>query len=172
MGSERGKNKLPLSTGCKIGSRIYCTPRRIWPIFWFGFGFCFCFCFCFCFLGPYPQHMEVPRLGVESELQPLAYATAAATQDPSHIFDLHHSSRQCQNPDPLREARDQTQILMDANHIHFWCVTTGTIFCNTCKGKAILYKNKNLLKFSDHILYKHFPFFFLKFLFYIPIRNF
>ena len=24
--------------------------------------------FCFCFLGPHPQHMEVPRLGVELEL--------------------------------------------------------------------------------------------------------
>ena len=37
------------------------------------FLFCFCFVlFCFCFLGLYPQHMEVPRLGVESELQLLA----------------------------------------------------------------------------------------------------
>ena len=29
--------------------------------------------------GLHPQHMEVPRLGVESELQLLAYATATAT---------------------------------------------------------------------------------------------
>ena len=29
--------------------------------------------------------MEVPRLGAELELQLLAYATATATQDPSHI---------------------------------------------------------------------------------------
>ena len=27
------------------------------------------------FLGPVPRHMEVPRLGVESELQLLAYTT-------------------------------------------------------------------------------------------------
>ena len=26
------------------------------------------FCCCFVFLGPYPQHMEVPRLGVACEL--------------------------------------------------------------------------------------------------------
>ena len=32
-------------------------------------------CFCF-FLGLHLQHMEVPRLGVESELQLPAYATA------------------------------------------------------------------------------------------------
>ena len=29
---------------------------------------CFSFCFVLFFLGPHPQHMEVPRLGVESEL--------------------------------------------------------------------------------------------------------
>ena len=28
------------------------------------------------FLGPLPRHMEVPRLGVQSELQPPAYTTA------------------------------------------------------------------------------------------------
>ena len=28
------------------------------------------------FLGPYLRHMEVPRLGVESELQLLVYTTA------------------------------------------------------------------------------------------------
>ena len=36
----------------------------------------------FCFLGPHPQHMEVRRLGVESELQLLTYATATAMSDP------------------------------------------------------------------------------------------
>ena len=37
--------------------------------------------------------MEAPRLGCESELQLLAYATAA--QAPSSICDLHHGSQQC-----------------------------------------------------------------------------
>ena len=32
--------------------------------------------------------MEVPRLGVELELQLPAYTTAIATQDPSHVWDL------------------------------------------------------------------------------------
>ena len=50
--------------------------------------------------------MEDPRLGVESELQMLAYATATATQFLSHVCDLHHSSWQRQIPDPLSEARD------------------------------------------------------------------
>ena len=41
------------------------------------------------FLGPHLQHMEVSRLGVESELQLLAYTTAAAMPDPSRICDLN-----------------------------------------------------------------------------------
>ena len=48
------------------------------------------------FLGPLSRHMEVPRLGVESELQPPAYARAIATLDLSRICNLHHSSRQRQ----------------------------------------------------------------------------
>ena len=50
------------------------------------------FSFSFCILGLYPQHVEVPRLGVESELQPPAYTTVTVTQDPSHVRNLHHSS--------------------------------------------------------------------------------
>ena len=51
-----------------------------------------------CVLGPHWWRMEVPRLGVELELQLLAYTTATATWDPSHIWDLHHSSRQQRDP--------------------------------------------------------------------------
>ena len=50
--------------------------------------------------------MEVPRLGVESELQLLAYTTATETPDPSHVCDLHHSSWQHGILNPLSEARD------------------------------------------------------------------
>ena len=53
-----------------------------------------------------PHHMEIPRLGIELELQLPAYTTAMATQDLSHVCDLHHSSRQCQILNPLSEARD------------------------------------------------------------------
>ena len=45
-----------------------------------------------CILGPHPWHTEVPRLGAELELQLPAYATATATQDPSLVCDLYHSS--------------------------------------------------------------------------------
>ena len=69
-----------------------------WKIFFFFWSFVF--------LGPHPRHMEVPRLGVESEQQLLAYARATATPDPSHVCELHHSSRQCQTLNPLSEARD------------------------------------------------------------------
>ena len=75
-------------------------------IFFPSFFFFFFFFFVFFFIGPHLQHMEIPRLGVESELQLLAYTTATAMQDPSRACNLHHSSRQCQIPNPLNEARD------------------------------------------------------------------
>ena len=70
------------------------------------------------FLGPLPWHMEVPRIGVESELQPPAYARATATWDLSHVHDLHHSSWQHHVLNPLSKARDQTHNLMVPSWIH------------------------------------------------------
>ena len=72
--------------------------------------------FCVCLLGLHPQHMEVPRLGVELELQLLAYATATATLDQSRICDLNHSSWQHQILNPLR---DRTRVLMDTSQVHY-----------------------------------------------------
>ena len=61
--------------------------------------------------------MEVPRLGVKSELQVPAYAIGTAIWDLRRICGLHHSSRQCQILNPLSEARDQNHILMDTSQI-------------------------------------------------------
>ena len=60
----------------------------------------------FCFLGLHPRHMEVPRLGVESELQLPAHATATTMPDQSRACNLHHSSWQRWIPDALSLARD------------------------------------------------------------------
>ena len=62
--------------------------------------------------------MEVPRLGVETELQLLTYATAAETPVMSHVCDLHHSSWQHRIHNPLMEARDQICLLMDTSRVH------------------------------------------------------
>ena len=56
----------------------------------------------------HPQHMEVPRRGVESTLQLPAYTTATATPDPSCICDLHHSSEQHRILNPLSKASHWT----------------------------------------------------------------
>ena len=47
----------------------------------------------FCFLGPHMWHMEVPRIGVELELQLPAYTTATAMRDltTSSIYTTAHS---------------------------------------------------------------------------------
>ena len=82
--------------------------------------------FVFLFLGLHLQHMEVPRLGVESELQLLAYTTAIATWNLSSIQDPHWSSRQCWIPDPLNEGRDRTLFFRDTSQIHFHCAAMET----------------------------------------------
>jgi len=64
----------------------------------------------FCFLGSHLWHMEVPRLGVKSELQLPAYTMATAMQDLRYCSDLHRSSRQHQILNPLSKARDQTCV--------------------------------------------------------------
>ena len=68
------------------------------------------FFFFFVFLGPHTQHMEVPRLGAESELQPLAYPTVTARLDLSCLCNLYHSSQQHQILNPLSKARDRTHV--------------------------------------------------------------
>ena len=80
-------------------------------------AFFFFFFFFPFFLGLHSRHMEVPRLGVKSELQLLAYTTATAIQDLSCICKLHHSSQQRQILNPLNEARDRTSVPMDASRV-------------------------------------------------------
>ena len=78
--------------------------------------------------------MEVPRLGVERELQLPAYTTATAMPDLSHVCDLHHSSGQHQILNPLSKARDQTRNLTVPSWICFCCFITGTpceLYLNT-----------------------------------------
>ena len=81
----------------------------------------FCVCVCAFFRG-------VPEVygGSQATGPRLAYATATAVQDLSHVCNLHHGSRQHQILNPLSEARDWTQNLMVTNWIHFHCATTGT----------------------------------------------
>lgn len=85
-----------------------------------------CYFFFSCFLGPHLQHMEVTRLGVKSELQLLTCAIVIATRVPSLVWDLYHHSQQCQILNPLSEARDRAQVLMDTSWVHCCWATIGT----------------------------------------------
>ena len=82
--------------------------------------------FFFSFYGCTCSIWRFARLGVKLELQLLAYTIATATQDPSHICDLHHSLWQCQIINSLNQARDQTCILMYISQIHFHLATVET----------------------------------------------
>ena len=82
--------------------------------------------FIFCFRGLHLRQMEVPRLGVKSELQLPAYTTGTATRDPSYICDPHHSSWQGWILNPLSKVWDQTHVLIGNSWVCYHCTTTGT----------------------------------------------
>ena len=63
----------------------------------------FIYLFVCLFLGPHLWHMEIPRLGIQSELQLPAYATAMPGQ--SRVCDLRYSSQQCQILNSLARPR-------------------------------------------------------------------
>ena len=87
-------------------------------------------------LGPHPQHMEVPRLGTESELQ--------LQSCHSHS---NSGSEPCPQPapllpatwilNPLKEARDRTCVLTGTSWVCYHPATTGTppltfLICLSC----------------------------------------
>ena len=73
--------------------------------------------FFFSYVGLHLLHMEVPRLGVKSEVQLQAYTTATAMGDPSRICNLCCTLQQGGIPNPLSEVRDWTHIFMDSSWI-------------------------------------------------------
>ena len=89
------------------------SSYNLHPFILAGLGTISIYLFIFVFLGPHPQHMEIPRLGVESELQLPAYTTTPATRDLSLVYSLHHSSWQRWILNLRSKVRDRTCILMD-----------------------------------------------------------
>ena len=86
----------------------------LWVLRYFSFFILFCF-----------FRVESEAYGGSQARGPIR-ATATATEDPSHIYDLHHSSRQRQILNPQSEARNQTRNLMVPSRICFHCATMGT----------------------------------------------
>ena len=79
--------------GCSNVSMRTEIPQVIFRTSDASFLFCFVL-FCFCLLGLHLHHMQVPRLGVESEIQLLSYTTTM--RDVSHVCGLPHSSQKHQ----------------------------------------------------------------------------
>ena len=71
-------------------------------------------------------HMQVPKLGVKSELQVPACTTATAMPDPSCVCSVHHSSQQHQILELLSKASNRTCILMHTSWAGFCWATKGT----------------------------------------------
>ena len=117
QGRVFGQKEGSTDTRCHADGPQTCDPEQGRPdtlatgcVRHFIFIFIYLF---FVFSGPHPWHMEVPRLGGESELQLPAYTTATATLDLSRICNPNHSSWQRRILNPLSEAGGRTCVLMD-----------------------------------------------------------
>ena len=86
------------------------------------------------FFRPHPWHMEVHRLGAELVLQLLAYTTATATQDPSHVCDLHHSSGNAGSLTHwVRPGIELVSSWILVKFLYYWA-TMGTPKCKVLLG--------------------------------------
>ena len=103
--------------------QVFLTDLLFFSFLFFSFLF-------FSFLDPFfmatLQHMQVPRLRVESELQLLAYTTATATPNPNCVYDSHNSSWQQWILHLLSEAGDRTQVPTHTSQVCFCCNMMGT----------------------------------------------
>ena len=111
-------NKIRGHGGASLGLRVQCA------------SFCFPKSQDHCYE---PRSLPWAYFKASSAFLPLQYLAQSvslrhysATQDLSHIFDIHHSSRQHWIPHPVSKARDRTRILMDTSWIWFCCATMGT----------------------------------------------
>ena len=84
---------------------------------------CFFFLSFLPFLGLLHGHMEVPRRGVQSKLWQPTYTTTTAMWDPNHVCNLHHSSWQCQVPNPLaRPGVEPTTSWFLVRFVNHWAM--------------------------------------------------
>ena len=105
----------------------------------------------FIILGANLRYMEVPRLGVESKLQLLAYTTTTLTWDLSHIFNLHHSSQQRRILNPLNEARDGTHFLVDTSWVLNLLSHSGNLLSFYSKYSSVGYMGTCVCMEINHI---------------------
>ena len=70
--------------------------------------------------------MEVPRLGVKSELQLPFYTTATAMQDLSQVYNLSTAHHNARSLNPLSKIRDLACILTNTSRVCYLWATTGT----------------------------------------------
>ena len=87
--------------------------------------------FCCCFLGPHPQHMGVPRLGVKLELQLPAYTTAPATPDLIHICDPQLTANTRPLTHWVRPEIEPVSSWILVRFVNYWATKgTSKLFCH------------------------------------------
>ena len=117
-----------LEAGTKLVDRFCCCCCFYYFIlvdkFWCFFFFFSFFCLFRATSMAYGSFQTKGQIGAVAAS--LHHSHSKVRSDLSLVCDLHCSLQQCQIPDPLREARDRTCILMEASRICFCCATEGT----------------------------------------------
>ena len=98
----------------------------------------------FCFSGPHLRHMEVPRLGVKSELQLPDCTTATTMKDPSRVCDLHHSSLQSRILNPLAEQSQGSNLQPHGSQ------SDSFLLCHHRNSNTSTFKKAVTLKIVHH----------------------
>ena len=79
------------------------------------------------FLGPHLQHMEVPSIGVKSELKLPDYCSHSNMGPEPHLWPTH-SSQQRRILNPLSEARDWMRFLTDISWVCYHWAMIGITY--------------------------------------------
>ena len=116
-----------------------------------AFIYLFLIFFLILFLGPNLWHMEVPRLGLEPELQLLASTTPQPQQGQIQAASATYISAYGKAGSLIGKFKNQTHIFTDIGRIYFHFATMGTplsalkqnktkqpVFSNSKKKKKIL----------------------------------
>ena len=107
-----------------------CLNYTLGPILWFWvFVYLFIHLFIYLLLlfraGPVAYGISQAREQIRATAA--TYTTNTAIQYLIHTCELYHSSGQCWILNPLRETRDQIQVLMDTSWVHYCWAIMGTL---------------------------------------------
>ena len=117
----------------------------------------FLFCWSCCYRPFLLFRAALMARGGSQARGPIGATVATATSDPSHICNLHHSSRLRQILNSLSRARNWSRNLMVPSQIHFPWATTGTPAPKSLRAVCLLSSPSELQPTRSDLYCYHLP---------------